>query len=226
MSHHQKAKTDVFGQDNLDALFIQAADFFEKNKTTVLAVATAIILASGGLIFWNHQQAQQNTQAATLLAKIQPAYEAKDYQTAIYGNGDTEGLLNIAESYASTNFGNIAKLYAGKAFFEKGVYDSALTYFESVSLSADLIAATALSGQAASLEAQQSYAKAAPLYQKAAKRSPLNTLTPSYLEDAARNFELAGQKEDAVKIYEEILKLYKDSKPGKSASENMARLKS
>jgi len=225
MSNYSKHQSDMLGQDSLDALFIQAVDFFEKNKTSLIAVGLAIVIASSGLIFSNHQTAKQNQEAANLLAKIQPAYEAENYQMAIYGEGDTDGLLKIANDYGNTNLGNIAKLYLGKAFFEKGSYDSALTYFESASLSDDLVAASVLAGQAATLEAQLLHEKAAVLFEKAAKRSPLGTLTPFYLGSAARNFELAGKKEEALQIYIELDASYKSSKAGKKATEGIARLK-
>jgi tetratricopeptide (TPR) repeat protein len=213
-------KSDVFTE-----LFFQATDFFEKNRTAVLGVLGAILLAIVGAFFWNREQAAKNQEATGKLEGIVKRYEAGNYSGAIEGDSTAMGLKEIVKNYSGTVSGEQAKLYLANAYFQLRNYEEAQKAFEGVSSSSPLVKGSALAGEAACYEQKKDYKKAAQLFRRAADAVRNDAITPIYLENAGRNFELAGEKSDAISIYEKLKKEYPQSVSARSAEQIIARLK-
>ncbi|MGQ9806707.1 MAG: YfgM family protein [Chlorobiales bacterium] len=213
-------KSDVFTE-----LFFQATDFFEKNRTAVLGTLAAILLAIVGAFFWNREQASKNQEATAKLEGIIKRYEAGNYSGAIEGDSTAMGLKEIAKAYSSTASGKQARLYLANAYFQLRNYDEAQKTFESVSSSSPLVKGSALAGEAACYEQKKDYKKAAQLFRRAADAIQNDAITPIYLENAGRNFELAGEKSDALAVYEKLKKDYPQSTAARNAEQIIARLK-
>ncbi len=213
-------KSDIFTE-----LFFQATDFFEKNRTAVLSVMGAILLAIVGAFFWNQQQASKNQEATAKLEGVVKRYEAGNYSGAIEGDSTTMGLKEIAKAYSGMPSGEQAKLYLANAYFQLRNYDEAQKAFESISSSSPLVKGSALAGEAACYEQKKEYKKAAQLFRRAADIVRNDAITPIYLESAGRNFELAGEKSDALAVYEKLKKEYPQSPVARNADQIIARLK-
>jgi tetratricopeptide (TPR) repeat protein len=213
-------KSDIFTE-----LFFLATDFFEKNRTTVLSVLGAILLAIVGAFFWNQQQDAKNQEATGKLESIIKRYEAGNYSGAIEGDSTAVGLKEIAKTYSGTPSGEQAKLYLANAYFQLRNYDEAQKAFEGVSSSSPLVKGSALAGEAACYEQKKEYKKAAQLFRRAADAVRNDAIVPIYLENAGRNFELAGEKSDALAVYEKLKKEYPQSAAARSAEQIIARLK-
>lgn len=226
MSNQNKPTKEVSQSDAIDTFFFKATDLFERKKAAVIGAGVAIIVVIAGVVFWTMQKQSKNTEATTELSKIQSVYDAGMFDKAIYGDTTAAGLLKISQDYKGTASGELATLYLANALFQKGSVDSALTAFESISPGSDLVAGAVLSGTATCYEEKKDYAKAAKLYKDAADRVKNSTLVPIYLNGAARSFELAGQKDQAIEIYEKLAKEFKQTTEGKDAEQAVARLKS
>ncbi len=213
-------KSDFFTE-----LLFQATDFFEKNRTAVLSVLGAIVLAIAGAFFWNREQASKNQDATAKLEVVIKRYEASNYSGAIEGDSTTIGLKEIAKTYSGTPSGEQAKLYLANAYFQLRNYDEAQKAFESVSSSSPLVKGSALAGEAACYEQKKEYKKAAQLFRRAADAIRNDAIAPIYLDNAGRNFELAGEKGDALAIYEKLKKDYPQAAATRNAEQIIARLK-
>lgn len=213
-------KSDVFTE-----LFFQATDFFEKNRTAVLGVLGAILLAIVGAFFWNREQAAKNQEATGKLEGIVKRYEVGNYSGAIEGDSTAMGLKEIVKNFSGTVSGEQAKLYLANAYFQLRNYEEAQKTFEGVSSFSPLVKGSALAGEAACYEQKKEYKKAAQLFRRAADAVRNDAITPIYLENAGRNFELAGEKSDAISIYEKLKKEYPQSVATRSAEQIIARLK-
>jgi tetratricopeptide (TPR) repeat protein len=213
-------KSDFFTE-----LSFQATDFFEKNRTAVLSVLGAIVLAIAGAFFWNREQASKNQDATTKLEGIVKRYETGNYSGAIEGDSTTTGLKDIAKTYSGTPSGEQAKLYLANAYFQLRNYDEAQKAFESVSSSSPLVKGSALAGEAACYEQKKEYKKAAQLFRRASEIVRNDAIAPIYLESAGRNFELAGEKSDALAVYEKLKKEYPQSNAARTVEPIIARLK-
>ncbi len=213
-------KSDFFTE-----LLFQATDFFEKNRTAVLSVLGAIVLAIAGAFFWNREQASKNQDATAKLEVVIKRYEAGNYSGAIEGDSTTIGLKEIAKTYSGTPSGEQAKLYLANAYVQLRNYDEAQKAFESISSSSPLVKGSALAGEAACYEQKKEYKKAAQFFRRAADAIRNDAIAPIYLDNAGRNFELAGEKSDALSIYEKLKKDYPQAAATRNAEQIIARLK-
>ncbi len=213
-------KSDFFTE-----FFFQATDFFEKNRTAVLSVLGAILLAIVGAFFWNREQASKNQEATSKLEVVIKRYEAGNYSGAIEGDSTTTGLKDIAKTYSGTPSGEQAKLYLANAYFQLRNYDEAQRAFESISSSAPLVKGSALAGEAACYEQKKEYKKAAQLFRRASEIVRNDAIAAIYLENAGRNFEFAGEKSDALSIYEKLKKDYPQAAATRNVEPIIARLK-
>ncbi len=213
-------KSDFFTE-----FFFQATDFFEKNRTAVLSALGAILLAIVGAFFWNREQVSKNQEATGKLEVVIKRYEAGNYSGAIEGDSTTTGLKDIAKTYSGTPSGEQAKLYLANAYFQLRNYDEAQKAFESISSSAPLVKGAALAGEAACYEQKKEYKKAAQLFRRASEIVRNDAIAPIYLESAGRNFELAGEKSDALAVYEKLKKDYPQAAAARNAEQIIARLK-
>lgn len=213
-------KSDLFTE-----IIFQATDFFEKNRAAVLVTLGAIALAVAGAFFWNQQQASKNQEAAGKLEGIIKRYESGNYNGAIEGDSAAVGLKEIAKSYSGTPSGEQAKLYLANAYFQLRNYDEAQKAFESVSSSSPLVKGSALAGEAACYEQKKEYKKAGQLFRRSADIVRNDAIAPIYLENAGRNFELAGEKSDALAVYEKLKKDYPQAAASRNAEQIIARLK-
>jgi len=213
-------KSDFFTE-----LLFQATDLFEKNRMAVLSVLGAIVLAIAGAFFWNREQASKNQDATAKLEGIVKRYETGNYSGAIEGDSTTIGLKEIAKTYSGTPSGEQAKLYLANAYFQLRNYDEAQKAFESISSSSPLVKGSALAGEAACYEQKKEYKKAAQLFRRAADAVRNDAIAPIYLDNAGRNFELAGEKSDALSIYEKLKKDYPQAAATRNAEQIIARLK-
>lgn len=208
-----------------EELFFQATDFYEKNRSAVLGVLGAIVVAVAGAFFWNQRQAERNQEGTTKLERIIKKYEANDWNGAIAGDSATVGLKAIAEEYAGTPSGEQAKLYLANAYFQLRNYDEAQKTFESVSSGAPIVKGSALAGEAACYEQKREYKKAAQLFRRAADVVGNDAIAAIYLESAGRNFELAGEKSDALAAFEKLKKDHPQASASRNAEQIIARLK-
>jgi tetratricopeptide (TPR) repeat protein len=72
---------------------------------------------------------------------------------------------------------------------------------------------------------KKQYKQAAELYRKAATTAQNQALEAFYLSDAGRAYELAGEKEEALEVFEQIKKKFPLSLEGREADKAIARLK-
>lgn len=213
-------KSDIFTE-----LFFQATDFFEKNRVVVLSVFGAILLAIAAAFFWNREQTSKNEDATAKLESIVKRYEAGNYKGAIEGDSTAMGLKDIVKNYSGTPSGEQAKLYLANAYFQLRNYDEAQKVFESISSALPLVKGSALAGEAACYEQKKEYKKAAQLFRRAVDAVRNDAVAPIYLENAGRNFELAGEKSDALAVYERLKKDYPQSAAARNVEPIIARLK-
>ncbi len=225
----QKPKPPVSAHsddDNLLSRIDELLFYAQTHKNMLIGAGAFIVIMAAGIFFYNNQKIAQNEKAANAVAKILPTFQGENYDVAIYGDAATMGLLEITQTYTGTDYSDIANLYLGKAFFEKGVYDSALMGFQNVSSGSGITHAIALAGEGACYEEQGQFEKAAGLFKNAAQSTENTILKPLYFSDASRNYELSGNISEAIALQETLLKEFTNSKQGQNAKMEMTRLKS
>jgi len=193
-------------------------DFYSNNKKTVQIVAGSLVVIVGGSYYWyGIHMPQQESQAAEKLAKLE--YYFMNDSTAMVLNGNKalkiESAPSIADSYSGTHKGSEAALMAGLTYLHTGEFQKALDYLDMADAGDAILAPQIISAQAACYSELNDYAKAASLYERAAKLGD-NEFT-------ARNYVKAAQHYTLNKDYKEALRCWETLKQDYPLSQEMGQ---
>ena len=199
----------------------KSEDFLLKNKkTTMYAVIALIVIIAGIILYNNFVKAPREAKASTELAKGQTMFANQQFAQAL--NGDSTGyagFVKIASDYSSTPAGNLANLYAGLCYANLDKWEDAVKFLDKYSPANDEMvspAAVAALGNAYAHVKQLDKAvdalkKAAKMADSQALDNTNNSLSPTFLLQAATILESQNKKDEALKIYQDIKKKYVNS---------------
>jgi TolA-binding protein len=200
-------------EDKLVTTYFEATTWYETNKKIVNGVLTGIVILAIIVVAYMNNVNSNNAKANTELGKVIPYYDQGKYDLAISGNlqENIRGLQSIVDDYGSTKAGELARFYLANSYFAQNDFDKALNYFKSVSVSDELITASALSGAASCYEAKNEFDQAASLFEKAAFKYSKDVNAAENMFDAGRNYLAAGKKEKAAELFKKVKKEYPTS---------------
>ncbi|MBT8228994.1 MAG: hypothetical protein KJO50_01955, partial [Bacteroidia bacterium] len=91
-----------------------AQDYFERNKTIVMSVIAAIVLAVGAFIVYKYFiKEPREMQAKVAIYKAEQQFAQDSFALALENpGGGFEGLLDVIDNYSGTATANLANLYA------------------------------------------------------------------------------------------------------------------
>ena len=195
--------------------------FFEKNKKAIIICVVAIIaIVVLAILAKNYYFEPRANEASTELAKGQTMFANQQFAQAL--NGDSTGyagFVKIASDYSSTPAGNLANLYAGLCYANLDKWEDAVKFLDKYSPANDEMvspAAVAALGNAYAHVKQLDKAvdalkKAAKMADSQALDNTNNSLSPTFLLQAATILESQNKKDEALKIYQDIKKKYVNS---------------
>mgnify|MGYP002673958605 CR=1 FL=1 len=199
------ANTHVENSNNTEAFII-------KFKKQILIAVVAIIVAIAGLLLYqSFVKAPREEKASTALAKGQEYFNQEQFDKALNGDGASyAGFVKIASDYSGTD------LYAGLCYANLGKWTEAVTYLEKFSTKNDAMispAAVAALGNAYANtgnidKAISTLKKAADMADSKAADDTNNSLSPTFLIQAAQLLEKTNKNDEALKIYQDIKKKY------------------
>jgi tetratricopeptide (TPR) repeat protein len=197
-------------QDALVTTYARVTAFYEENKRVIGIAATVTALAVIAILVILKNRSDANESAMLQLGQVQELFASGQYQAAIDGvpERNVPGLKAIVDNYGNSRGGELARFMLASALFELGKYDEALPQFEDFSAPDDMLAASRFAGIAQCYEARQNYKEAAEYFEKAAGKNTKDISAPEYLNHAARNYGLAGEKERAIELYKKLKKNY------------------
>ncbi|MEM0964262.1 MAG: tetratricopeptide repeat protein [Bacteroidota bacterium] len=204
------------GDLSVASTYSRGQEFFEDHRNSIIGVIAGLLLLAVAVIGWRTWQDRRSSEGQVLLGTILTEYEAGNYQVALDGTDVTPGLLEIADDYGSTPTGEQATFFAADALYQLGETDRALEMFEDYDGSG-LMEASALAGQAAIFEGQGDAERAAGLYERAAAAFESPASTPTYLLDAARAHQNAGDPEAAQAALTRIVDDWEDTPEARTA---------
>ena len=200
--------------------------FFEKNKNNVILVGIALIIAAGGIYYYNNSyKPELESEAADNFFMAERYFSLDSLDKALMGDGIHLGMIDIADEYGSTKIGEQASFYAGRIFLQQGKFEEALNYFENVSFDDEIIAAQVITLQGVCYSEMKDYKKAGELYIKAAQKRDNLLTTPYALNKAGLAFEEAGDFESAIRAYDQLILDYPQSEEAQYAPARIARNK-
>jgi len=151
-------------------------------------------------------------------------FELGKYQEALDGDEQFAGLLEIIESYGSTNSGNLAHYYAGISYLNLGDNETAIEYLDGFSSEDEILAPIAKGAIGDAFSNLDQNEEALNYYIKAADLRENNFSTPIFLMKAANTAYFLENKELALRLYTRIQDDYSSSREGQNIGKYIARI--
>lgn len=224
VAEREEVKDFIEKPEALVEKFSRTEAFFQKNKTPVLVVIGAIILAVGGILGYRYYLSSQDEIAQQEMFQAVFYFEQDSLAQALNGDGLNFGLLDIIEDYGATSAGNLARYYAGACYLKMGEFDNAIEHLESFNSSDLLVQARAYSLIGDAYMELGNYSNAANFYDQASNYKPNETITPHYLMKAALAYEKQNNYSTAITRYDRIIKDHFGSAEFQNARKYKARL--
>ncbi|MDO4931364.1 MAG: tetratricopeptide repeat protein [Prevotellaceae bacterium] len=197
----------------------QEAFFLKFRKQIIIAVAVVVAAIACYICYTTFLDTPRQEKASTALAKAQEAFAQGDFQKALNGDKAQQGFLAVSEDFGGTDAANLARLYAGLCYANLGKWQEAVKYLDDFSTKDDAMispAATAALGNALAHtgdidKAISTLKKAAKMADSEAEEGVNNSLSPTFLIQAARLLESQNKQDEALAIYKEIKEKYVNS---------------
>ncbi len=194
-------------EDKFVTNYFKAQDFLGQYSRQILYGIGAVVVLWLAFYFISQNQFAKEQKAVVELTKAKIKYFENDYAGAV------PLLRNIVDEYNGTSGGIEGEFYLANASFHLKKYDESVQYFKAYIADGDdeVLLSSAIAGIGACLEEQKDFGAAALKYEEAARYYDNNFMAPEQLYHAARCFLLAGNKDSARKLLDEVIEKYADS---------------
>lgn len=204
----------------LDATASKTEDFVARNQKIIIGVVSAIaLLTVGYLAYQKFVAGPKEEDAANQMFVAQQNFKKATegvssdslYKLSLNGSEGKWGFVKIAEEYSGTDAGNLANYYAGIAYLNTGKYDEAIDFLSKFK-SEDMILSALAKGAIGDAYSQKNQPKEAlENYIKAAESNNNNYTTPRFLLKAGKTALALGNKEEALKYFNNVKDNFEDS---------------
>ena len=201
-----------------------AQDYFERNKTFVLAAVGGLILIVGGFLFYNlFIQAPKENSAEAAMYQAEEQFARDSFALALENPGQGfEGFLDIIDNYSGTKSANLAHYYSGISYLNLGRYDVAVAYLEDFS-PGGVITPIMKYGALGDAYSELGEMDKALLYYQKAGNYDNSFLAPYYLMKYGLLSEKQGDSSSAKTAFEKIQQKYPDSREGLEIDKYIAK---
>ncbi len=197
----------------LDETASKTEDFVAKNQNFIIGIVGAVALVTIGYLVYQKfiAEPKQNEAAEEMFVAQQNFQQATDgiasdslYKLSLNGSEGKFGFLKIADEYSGTDAGNLANYYAGMAYLNTGKYDEAIQYLGKFK-SEDIVLGALAKGAIGDAYSQKNQPKEAlENYIKAVEANKNDFTTPRFLLKAGKTALALGNKEEALKYFNDI----------------------
>ena len=196
-------------EDRFVTATFQLTTYVRERQNTFLAILAALVVAV--IIVAVVASSRTRTQQAVgqLSSEAHSLYQMGNYQEAI------QRFQSVLDQYGRTQQADMAAFLLADSYFKLGDYEKSI---ESYQLYVDkyhrdqLLTASSLTGIAVCHEQLNRYAQAGDFYQQAARGYPNLFLAPESLLNAGRCYVLAGQDNDAIAAFQDLIEKYPKSR--------------
>lgn len=205
----------------------KAEHYIEENKKSLTIIAGAVIALVGGYFAWTKLYiAPMEEEAQAQMFVAERYFEKDSLDKAINGDGQFYGFKDIIENYGLTSSGNLAHLYLGLSYLNKGQFEEAITELKEYDNGNDMILGPISIGAMGDAYSELGKTEEAiDHYLKAASADKNSFTAPIYLMKAATLHESEGKNTEALKIYEQVKTDYPESREGREIEKFISRAK-
>ncbi len=186
--------------------------FIEKNKKTItIAVCAVVVIALAIWAYVGLYAQPRQVRAAEDMFAAEQWFNEGNFEKALNGDDQYMGFTDVIDQYGCTKSGNLAKYYAGICQLNLGKYDEALDLLKSYKGKDTFTGAEALMLMGDCYAEQDNAKEAANYYQKAADKANNFIIAPTALWKAGMMQIKLGDKDAAVKCFQQIKDNYPES---------------
>lgn len=212
----ESTKSAQFGGDKTTLSF-RIQKYVEENAKKVMIISGSLIVVV--VLFFVikgvvGKKAEENKiQASLKISRIMPLYQQGEFKKALGGepgkkirNDNLIGLTDIINTYDGTKQARFASIYAAQAYLAMNQINQAENYFKiALDSPSNVILEGANAGLAVCKELSSNYKEAAEYYGKASQIAVTPASKGKYLFFEALCREKLGEKENAEKLFREII---------------------
>lgn len=209
--------------------------FYEKNKKMVNYVGGGLIVLIAAICFYKlYYIPEQEKEAANEIFWAQLYFEADSFNLALKGNitvmapegqKSMKGFEAIADEYSLTKSGSLANYCAGICYLRTGKFEQAIERLQQYDGDDAIIAPIAIGAIGDCNMELNRVDDAVKYYLKAAEKSNNTFTSPIYLKKAGLAYELKGNYNEALNVYERIKKEFGKTSEGREIEKDIAKVK-
>ena len=215
-----------FKNENAEAVVeavSKTEQFFQKNGKLLSYICIAVIALCAAIFCWYKFAYQPKVaEAQGQMAHAEQYFRSGDYQTALNGDGNVLGFVQIMDEYGA-KAGKAVYFYAGVCELQEGNYEAAIKYLESYKGDDAILAARATACIGDAYIGLEEYGKALACFEKAAKTAD-NMYAAGYLLKAGITAEKLGEDAKALSFYNTIKEQYPQSMEGYEIGKYIGRI--
>jgi tetratricopeptide (TPR) repeat protein len=213
------------GLKNVEQTLTKTEQFLEQNYQPLL-IGLGVVVALVG-IFWLGKMhlSKRNAEAQSQIYQAERYLEMDSLNLALNGDGNYLGFLDIANDYRYTNAGNLARYSAGICYLQLGRYQEAIDMLDKYTKKDKVIGSLAIGAIGDAYVELGDLDKGLARYIEAADYANNSFNTPLFLMKAGEIYELNGNYQEALMVYERIQNEYPESTEGTSVEKYIARVK-
>ncbi|MFN4298875.1 MAG: tetratricopeptide repeat protein [Thermaurantimonas sp.] len=203
----------------------KAEAFIEKNKKAITYTLSGIVVGVAAYFAFTYLYLEPLEKEAQIeLYKAQENIDRDSLRLALNGDGSSMGLLQIADEYAWTKAGNLARYYAGVCYLQLGEYEDAIRQMDKFSTN-DPVFEVLANGVIADAFLEIGQPKEAlEYYDKAVRSSNNEFVVPFYLKKAGMLAEDQKNWKDARKYFERLKNEFPKSQHALDVDKFLARI--
>ncbi|MGM0529874.1 MAG: tetratricopeptide repeat protein [Bacteroidota bacterium] len=211
--------------ESVENVLTRTEQFIENNQKIITTVVLVIVILVGAyLLFTRYYLQPMENEAQSQMFRAEQYFARDSFNLALNGDGNYLGFLDIIEEYGITESANLAHYYAGISYLHLGQYDNSIEHLEDFKVNDKIIEPQKYGALGNAYLEKDNTEKALDLYQEAIDADDNAFTRPLYMSKAAFVYELNGEYQQAIELYEEIKRKFPESPQSEEADKNIARL--
>ena len=225
--------------ENVEEALSKTELWIEKNQKTLWIILIALLAVAFAIYGLSRYRAKREQAAKNLSFPQEINFEQKatqaidfasyymqneDYATALNGDGEKVGFLDIVKDYGSTKAGKLAAYYAGLCYLKQGDYNNAIEYLKKYTNDDKVFGPLALGLIGDCYLELGDQQNAVSYYEKAAKKNANDFTSPMHLVKLGMTYEIMGNYAKALETYKTLKKDYPNSNEAFEISKTIAYL--
>ena len=198
----------VLKEDKLVTYTFKLNAYIRKNSKKISYITLILVFFIFVISVMHLSKKRSESSAISEVGIAQLIYESGNITAAI------SAFEEVLNKYSGTKGAGIATYYIGDYYYKLKNFNEARERFQKYwddYEDNDILTSSAISGIATCFEEEREYLQAVKYYKRAADKFPDSFVAPRNLIDMGRCYELADMKNEAEKVYKEIIEKYSSS---------------